>query len=116
MTAALLAFSHSFPIYKLTSKWSVDVPTFVPAVNSVEDPERELRLPRVLLKVQAYTSPVGQVPPLQKGEAVKVWAAPTVTVREEGLMDTEERAGTGVEMMVMVALASFVIPFRVALT
>jgi hypothetical protein len=50
------------------------------------------------------------------GAAAKVRVVPAVTDGEDGLIETEASVGTGIDLMVMDAVASFVSPFKVALT
>ena len=60
-------------------------------------------------------APEGQVPAVQFGWAVNEVLLPTPTVMEVGEMLTEERTPTAA-VIVMVALANLVIPFRNAFT
>ena len=93
---------------------SIDVPMVPPAVKTVEPPEDELTVPSVFESDQAKVSPAGHVPPLHVAEAVNAWVPPVARDADDGLTETEASGGTGVELMVMVAVASLVTPLSVA--
>ena len=103
-------------LFRVASTVSVTIPALDPALNVVDCPVSEFRLPRVLFRDQRYVTPAGQVPTSHVTVAVKLAIPPVSSESSLGLTTTEETVATVVELIAIVTDALFSDPSSVAFT